>query len=634
MAQLHLNVSQLKCACQSAEWLEKFLARENPSTQRFAPPGTPPVYGRLFHQTAHRWIELLCRTSEAAEWQTESAFWAAFFDTTGAKALNELLERGNVDEAHRLSEVFRAFCRRLLELRERTTGFRDWSDLFLGSEFTLKNVALPMGSQLFVSGILDGLRLAPPDRIEVVDYKLTDGQDQPRDMIQMALYAALLRQTRPGIPYSGVLEYYLPHLHTVEIQPEELEAIYHDKIEPVLARLLGGTPPPLPKPVRPIAQPKPASQPQPKPIPNPKAKSAPPTIRPSERPDDEESQRIEAAFQSFKLPVRVLEKRVAPQLIRYLLKPGPGVKVASLVNRADDLQVALASSAPPFITAAKGHVTLDLPREQPGMVTWAEVMQNPVWGELQSAVAFPIGVGIDGELITADFADANTTHALVGGASGSGKSEFLRALVASLVARRPPSQLQLALVDPKLLTFHDLEELPHLQGPIVHDTEAAIALLESAVEEMERRYAQLKEEGYANLGRRFEDGRRDLPFRILIFDEFADLILTSKESRKTFETLVSRIAAKGRAAGLHLVLATQRPDREVVTGLIKANLPLKICLRVSSAVNSQIVLGQPGGETLLGKGDLFVDHGRGIRRAQAPFLLPKTLDALRGKWRK
>jgi len=504
MAQLHLNVSQLKCACQSPEWLEKFLARENPSTQRFAPPGTPPVYGRLFHQTAHRWIELLCRSTEAAEWQTESEIWTAFFDTTGSKALNELLERGNVDEAHRLSEVFRAFCRRLLELRQRTEGFRDWSDLFLGSEFTLMNVALPMGSQLFVSGVLDGLRHAPPDQVEVVDHKLTDGEDQARDMIQVALYAALLRQTRPGIPYSGVLEYYLPQLQTVEIEPAELEAIYHDKIEPVLARLLGNPRGPLPKPVSTPSQPKP----QPK---QPRARPEPPSTRPPEPLGDEEGQRIEAAFQSFKLPVRVLEKRVAPQLIRYLLKPGPGVKVASLVNRADDLQVALASNAPPFITAAKGHVTLDLPREEPGMVTWAEVMQHPMWEQLRSPVAFPIGVGIDGELIIADFADANTTHALVGGASGSGKSEFLRAIVASLVARRPPSQLQLALVDPKLLSFHDLADFPHLQGPIVHDTEAAIALLESAVEEMERRYAQLKAEGYANLAQRFEDGRKDLP---------------------------------------------------------------------------------------------------------------------------
>jgi DNA segregation ATPase FtsK/SpoIIIE-like protein len=140
---------------------------------------------------------------------------------------------------------------------------------------------------------------------------------------------------------------------------------------------------------------------------------------------------------------------------------------------------------------------------------------------------------------------------------------------------------------------------------------------------MDTRYEMLARGGFANLNERVKAGKTDLPFLVLIFDEFADLVLAGRDQKREFETLVARIAGKGRASGIHLVLATQRPDRAIVTGLIKANLPLKVCLKVANAVNSQIVLGETGAERLFGKGDLLCDFGKGLVRAQG-LLIPQS----------
>jgi S-DNA-T family DNA segregation ATPase FtsK/SpoIIIE len=175
-------------------------------------------------------------------------------------------------------------------------------------------------------------------------------------------------------------------------------------------------------------------------------------------------------------------------------------------------------------------------------------------------------------------------------------------------------------VDPKILTFAGVKDRPYLWRPVATNIESALALLDAAAMEMESRYELLARESYVSLSERFRAGRFDMPFIVLVFDEFADLILTGRNEKKEFEDTVARIAGKGRAAGIHLVLATQRPDRTVVTGLIKSNLPMKVCLRVTNVTNSQIVLGENGAENLLGKGDLLCDMGRGIVRAQSYYI--------------
>jgi S-DNA-T family DNA segregation ATPase FtsK/SpoIIIE len=209
---------------------------------------------------------------------------------------------------------------------------------------------------------------------------------------------------------------------------------------------------------------------------------------------------------------------------------------------------------------------------------------------------------------------------LVAGSAGGGKSEWLKSLVASVAMRSSPEQVQIALVDPKILTFAGAQHSPYLWHPVATTIAEALAILRNAVSEMDTRYHVLQKDGFVNLTERVQAGKSDIPFLLLIVDEFADLILAGGEDRKEFETLVARVAGKGRAAGVHLVLATQRPDRQIVTGLIKQNLTMKVCLKVANATNSQIVLDEGGAESLYGKGDLLCDFGKGLVRAQGLYI--------------
>lgn len=346
---------------------------------------------------------------------------------------------------------------------------------------------------------------------------------------------------------------------------------------------------------------------------------------------DDMASQIEQSFGSFGLQVKVTGCIAAPQLTRYCLQPAEGVKVVSLASRAKDLQVALSLHEPPMIEAAPGHVTVDVPRAEPMPVKWEDIIRSEPVTSADSRIAFPMGMGVHGQPIVADLANPNTCHMLVGGATGSGKSEFLKSVVASLVARNQPSTLRLSIVDPKYLSFGSINRSPWLANPVLTSLDEAMILMRRMVEEMEARFEQLADEGLMSLKQRFEKGRTDLPFRVIIFDEFADLVMSGKSERKDFESLVLRIAAKGRAAGIHLILATQRPDRSIVTGLISANLPLKVCMKVTKDTNSRIILGEAGGESLFGRGDLLCDLGRGPVRCQSPIIDQETfVSVMRG----
>jgi len=430
--------------------------------------------------------------------------------------------------------------------------------------------------------------------LEVVDYKLSQGEQQKADLLQLAIYAELLSSWRPGCVFCGTLEYYLPELSETQVSRADLADIFMGMVAPVLAEMFGQR--------RSVV-------------------TLPPADSPPVAPESGalRSRAVEA-FRSFGLEVRVARVIEGPQVVRLQLIPAPGVKVASLVNRAADLQVALSLAEPPLIKAGQGFVGLDVPRQQTKPCLLADALNGAFAGKLTGPVAFPVGVGIEGEPVVADFADAGTCHVLVAGSAGSGKSEWLKSLVASLLTRSSPGEVQIALIDPKVLTFAGVERSPYLWRPVETTLSGAVGILRDAVADMESRYQRLKTDGFVNLAERIRAGKKDIPFLVLVFDEFADLILTGGQDKKEFEALVSRIAAMGRAAGVHLVLATQRPDRQVVTGLIKANLSMKVCLKVANATNAQIVLGEAGAESLYGKGDLLCDSGKGLVRAQGLYL--------------
>ncbi|MDQ3622359.1 MAG: FtsK/SpoIIIE domain-containing protein [Verrucomicrobiota bacterium] len=594
MAERVISVSQLKCACLDEDWRRRWRHGEKPPTQSFPATGGAPVQGALFHQLAERFTEWLESAREMAALRDGEALWAELYDRFARARLDELIVLGRLPSAHYLSEALRAFCDRLAELRARTPRFTSWQDLYLTREFRLDRIRFPLASgELLISGRPDAVRLQPQGRVEVVDYKLSRGGNLKHDLVQLAIYARLLRAAKPGLVFDGVLEFYEPALHAVRVMGAELDGLFEEIVQPVMQELAGGGP------------------------------REPET---SASPGDSIAAAIQRCYADFKLHVEILSRQEAPQLVRYSVRPASGVRVVSLANRGEDLQVALRLKQPPLIQAAPGCVTIDIPKETPDPVHWRDLARGG--DPAGSPLAFPIGVGMDNALLSADLADANMCHALVAGASGSGKSEFLKCVAASLLARHSPATLRLSVIDPKILTFGALKTCRHLTGPLITELASAIACLEAAVRDMDARYERLAREGFENLAQR--GPREEMPFHVVIFDEFGDLVLSGRRERELFESLVGRLAQKGRAAGIHLVLTTQRPDSKIVTGLIKSNLPLKICLRVTTAVNSQIVLDEPGAETLLGRGDLLCNRGRGIERAQSPIITQEELRAIAG----
>lgn len=625
-----LSVTQLKCAVLDPEWRRRWLAGDNPPAARpTTPPGTPPVKGAAFHKVAEDFTHWLCHgraRKTARGLSTPEALWRECYQRFAEGKLTELAETGQVESAHHLSRCLQSFCARLSALRGQIPDFSDWQDLFLGAELPVEGIEIG-NDGLRVSGRVDAVRRDPRHGVVLVDYKLSQGGEAKHDLIQLAIYAHLLEVSRPGLRFAGLLEYYEPELTPLEVTPAELGDLFEDMVLPVVAELTVRSGAHEQTTVRidyeAAPEKKPATSETDGESSTVRANGGVPAPRPPmdvESSEPDLSDRIAETFASFKLDVEVIGRVLAPQLVRYQVRPAAGVKVVSLANRAEDLQVSLALPMPPRIEPAQGCVTIDVPKAEPDTVQWRDVQSDAALADHPSRVAFAIGLGVDGRLLVADFADAKTCHALVAGSSGSGKSEFLKSMAASLVERNGPDSLRLTLIDPKVLTFGDLKDLSQLNGPIISNVDDAVVCLEQAVEDMDSRYRRLGQEGFANLGERIQAGRTDLPFHVIVFDEFADLILAGKKQKSEFENLVTRLASKGRAAGIHLVLATQRPDRTIVTGPIKANLPLKVCLRVTSSTNSQIILDEPGGEALVGRGDLLCDRGKGIERAQSPLV--------------
>jgi hypothetical protein len=593
MARARITVSQLKCAVLDPQWRQRWLDGKQPSTFQASPNGQPKVFGTRFHQETERlakWLVAPANLAKAAAIDSPTDLLRVTWSMSLQTFTDELIAQGKVEEAAAFTDRIRSFCARLIAIKLRTKKFENWQDVFIAAEESIKNIHVPVGgTTIEIAAKVDAIRFHPKYHLEVVDYKLSQGSQQKSDLIQLAIYGHLLPLWRQGCRFCGTLEYYLPEFMEVNVSAEELADIYQGLVDPVLREMF------LPGSTASVA-------------------------KPAHRKPDAVAAQIVKAFKAFGLSVEAGDVVEAPQVTRVKVKPAAGVKVASLANRADDLQVSLALDAPPLIRPGRGFVVIDLPRADRQTIFLLDALERGVMKASKSPMAFPVGVGIEGEAILSDFCDSNTCHILVAGTSGSGKSEWLKTLVASLVHRNPPEHLRLALVDPKVLTFSSIAGSAYLWRPVGTDLGSALGILRDAISEMDRRYNMLAKEGLVSLHDRFQEGRTDVPFLVLVFDEFADLILTGRNEKKEFEDMVARLAGKGRAAGVHLVLATQRPDRTVVTGLIKSNLPMKVCLRVSNSTNSQIVLDEPGAESLLGKGDLLCDLGRGIARAQSYFI--------------
>ncbi|MEQ9358294.1 DNA translocase FtsK [Coleofasciculus chthonoplastes] len=335
--------------------------------------------------------------------------------------------------------------------------------------------------------------------------------------------------------------------------------------------------------------------------------------------NDAIAQQLIETLQSFKIDVTCVGTAVGPAFIRVKLKPSLGVTVNRLLRLSADLQVQLGITHPPLIAPQPGYVSVDLPRPDRQVAR----LENYITSRTPSAhapVKIAIGVDLEGKLVEADLSDANTCHFLVGGTTGSGKSEFLRSLLLSLLYRHSPQQLKIALVDPKRVTFPEFEQIPWLYSPIVKDSDNAIALMESLVTEMERRYQRFEQAGCSHLDAYNQQNNPPLPRLVCIFDEYADF-MTEKDIRNALELSITRLGSKTRAAGIHLIIATQRPEARVVTPIIRSNLPGRVALRTASEADSEIILGGRQSEAayLLGKGDLLYKVGANLQRLQSLF---------------
>jgi len=343
---------------------------------------------------------------------------------------------------------------------------------------------------------------------------------------------------------------------------------------------------------------------------------------------DEVGQGLETivdVLQSLNIGVRAEGYINGPRFIRYKILPRKGTTVRKLLNKSEDLQIALSSPVPPLIRTQAGYVSLDVPKQNTTPLTLRDVWNRGAESRPVSRAAFPLGMTIEGEVEWADLSDPTMTSVLVGGTAGSGKSVFLRAAAVGLALNASEQELKLTLIDPKRVSFTDLKDLPHLASNVLMESGDALEALESLAETMEERYRILEASGEADVT---EYNKRNplLPHQVLLIDEYADLIL-DREYKKRLEISVQRLGQKGRAAGVHLLLSTQRPDANIITPAIKANLQLTVALKVTNSSNSRVILDEAGAERLVGYGDMLVGGSVPVQRLQGPLVTQEDIDA-------
>lgn len=450
MAHHTITASELKFAVLDSEWRAKWLAGEKPSTRTFAPAGTTRAMSVRFHKEAENlvgWLTAPASLAVAAKIDSADDLVERLWATSLQALTDKLFAQGRAEEAALFTARMRNFCARLIDLRRRTARFENWQDVFVVAEQDLARIPVPVGDNVVdVRARVDVIRIHPEQHLEVVDYKLSQGDEQKADLVQLAIYAHLLPIWRPGCEFCGTLEYYLPAFSDVQVSRADLSGIFAGMVAPVLQEMFG---------------------------PKRKATKALGAVMPG--PDLDALGRLTVdAFRGFNLGVEVASVIEGPQLVRLRLTPAPGVKVSSLANRAEDLQIPLSLAVPPLIKAGKGYVIL-LPRPEPKPCLLKDALAGGLASALKSTVAFPIGIGVEGDPVVADFADPNTCHALVAGSTGSGKSEWLKALVASMLLRSAPAHVQIALIDPKILTFAGVEGSPYLWRPVATTLADAMA---------------------------------------------------------------------------------------------------------------------------------------------------------------
>jgi S-DNA-T family DNA segregation ATPase FtsK/SpoIIIE len=338
-------------------------------------------------------------------------------------------------------------------------------------------------------------------------------------------------------------------------------------------------------------------------------------------------------LEEFKISAELTGIRKGPVITMFEILPSPGVKLSRIVNLADNIALRLAASPVRIVAPIPGKhaVGIEVPNKKRMIVSFREIVSLPHFKSSKEEIPIVLGKDISGEAQCVDL--VQTPHLLIAGATGSGKSVCVNSIIASILYRKNPNEVKLLLIDPKIVELKLYNDIPHLLTPVITDPKRSYRALQYCIYEMERRYSLLDSLGVRDIrsyNRRVKTRRlatQQLPYIVIIVDEFADLMATSG---KEMESTIARLAAMSRAVGLHLVLATQRPSVDVITGLIKANIPSRIAFMVASKFDSRIIIDTVGAEKLLGQGDmLFTSAWDPVPiRIQGAFLAEEEIESL------
>ncbi len=358
---------------------------------------------------------------------------------------------------------------------------------------------------------------------------------------------------------------------------------------------------------------------------------------------EENKERITKTLEQYNIKIDKIKATVGPTVTLYEIVPAEGVRIAAIKRLEDDIAMSLAALGIRIIAPIPGHGTIgiEVPNKDPQTVPIRSILGSKAFQESKFELPMALGASISNDVFMVDL--AKMPHLLVAGATGQGKSVGLNTIIASLLYKKHPAELKFVLVDPKMVEFslyaclekHYLAKLPGEEDPVITDPSKVVDTLNSLCMEMDDRYSLLKDAGCRSIieyntkfiNRRLnpENGHRYMPYIVMIVDEFADLIMMAG---KAVETPIARIAQKARAVGMHMIIATQRPSTNVITGLIKANFPARIGFRVSSMVDSRTILDSPGANQLIGRGDMLISQNGTMERVQCAFIDTPEVEAL------
>ena len=358
----------------------------------------------------------------------------------------------------------------------------------------------------------------------------------------------------------------------------------------------------------------------------------------------EKAKALQTKLSEFWVPISIEGFDIWPSIVQIKIKPEEGIKISAIEGLSNDIKLSLKSKSLRIIAPIPGTdmIGIQIPNPKASIVRLGDIISTEEFSMQmkKNSTNLSLGKGIDGSVQVK--ALESMPHLLVAGATGSGKSVGINDFIVSLMFQNTPAELKFLMVDPKQVELEMYSGLPYLLAPIVYDSGKAIKLLQWTVEEMEKRYSTLKDQRVRNLdeyNQKMEAEGQEKMYRIVfIIDEMADMMLSSSANRKEVENCINRLAAKARAVGIHLILATQRPSVNVITGLIKANIPTRIAFGVVSEVDSRTILGRKGAEDLVGKGDmLYMDPSTKFPiRIQAPFVsteeIERVVSQLRNKY--